>query len=126
MAVTKKSKTKKNVSFARVYINAGYNNTMLVATENNGDVVAWHSSGAAGFKNTKKSSPHAATEATNEFVAKLKAMGVKTGELILKGLAPGRDAAIKVLQYSGIQFDKIYDKTGHAFNGTKPPKQRRV
>lgn len=119
-------KAKKNISFVRVYVSAAYNNTMLVATENNGDVVAWHSSGAAGFKGTKKSTPHAATEASNAFVVKLKAMGVKSGELILKGIAPGRESAIKALQYSGIQFDKVYDKTGYAHNGCKRPKRRRV
>lgn len=126
MARISKKKTRKNVSFAKVYVNAGYNNTMFVATESNGDVVAWHSSGAAGFKNAKKPSPHAATEAANEFIAKLKTMGVKSGELILKGLSPGRDSAVKALQFSGIQFDKIYDKTGYAHNGCKAAKRRRV
>ena len=121
-----KKKVKKNISFVKVFISVSYNNTMIVATERNGDVVAWHTPKLCGFKGARRATPHAATETANELISKLKLMGVKTGQLILKGISPGRDAAIKSMQVSGIQFEKIYDKTGYAHNGVRPKGMRRV
>lgn len=119
-------KTKKHINFARIYINAGHNNTLLVATAQNGNVIAWQSAGSCGFKGSRKATPHAATEAATSLITKIKAMGVKTGEIILKGIAPGRDASLKVLQSSGIIFEKLFDKTGYPHNGCRPPGARRV
>jgi small subunit ribosomal protein S11 len=121
-----RNKKKIQSSFARVYINASHNNTALVATTSNGNVLAWHSAGSCGFKGSRKATPHAATEAATAFVAKIKAFGVKTGEIVLKGITPGRDAAVKILQYSGIFFERIYDRTGYAHNGVRPKGRRRV
>jgi len=118
-------KKKRNCPFVTLYVSASSNNTQLVAAEN-GNVVAWSSAGSAGFKGAKKSTPHAASEATNAFLDKLREMGVKTANLILKGIFPGRDAALKVLTGSGIAIQKITDKTGFAFNGCRQKGRRRV
>lgn len=116
---------KKNCPFVTLYISSSANNTRLVATDN-GDVIAWSSSGVAGFKGAKKATPHAASEATSMFIEKLKEMGVKTANIILKGIFPGIDAAIKVLAGSGISIQKISDRTGYAFNGVRMRGRRRV
>ena len=118
-------KKKRSCPFVTLYISASSNNTRLVAADN-GDVVAWSSAGAAGFKGTKKSTPHAAGEATTMFVDKLRDLGVKSANLVLKGIFPGRDAAIKTLTGSGINIQKVSDRTSFAFNGCRQKGRRRV
>ena len=127
MAETKKSskKNKKVCPFVTIYISVSSNNTRLVATEN-GNVLAWSSAGAAGFKGTKKSTPHAASEATTVFIDKLRNLGVKTANIILKGILPTRESAIKTLAGSGIMIQKISDLTSISHNGTRRPSRRRI
>lgn len=126
MMVVKSVKKKKKVCpFVTLYVSSSSNNTKLVATEN-GNVVAWSSAGAAGFKGTKKSTPHAASEATTAFIEKLRNLGVKTANVILKGIFPTRESAIKTLSGSGIIIQKISDRTGFPFNGVTMKGRRRV
>lgn len=118
------NKKKKSYPVVTLYVSSSSNNTQLVATDN-GNVVAWSSAGAAGFKGAKKSTPHAASEATNLFVEKLRDLGVKKASIILKGICPGRDSAIKALGSSGIEITAIGDRTGFAFNGVRMKGRRR-
>ena len=63
---TTKKKIKINPNFlkAKAYIKATFNNTIVTITDINGNVIAWSSAGAVGFKGTRKSTPHAAQKAT--------------------------------------------------------------
>jgi len=121
----KNKKIKKSYPFLTIHISSSSNNTKLVAT-NEGNVVAWSSAGAAGFKGAKKSTPHAANEATVMFMEKLKAMGLKSAKIILKGIFPGRDAAVKTIASYGIGVTNIMDKTPYPHNGCRPAGRRRV
>jgi len=125
MTLKSVKKKKKVCPFVTLYVSVSSNNTKLVATEN-GNVVAWSSAGLAGFKGTKKSTPHAASEATNMFIEKLRNLGVKTANVVLKGILPTRESAIKTLAGSGIAIQKISDRTGFAFNGVRMKGRRRV
>jgi small subunit ribosomal protein S11 len=121
----KTKKVKKSYPFLTIYVSSSSNNTKLVAA-NEGNVVAWSSAGAAGFKGAKKSTPHAANEATVIFMEKLKAMGLKSAKIILKGIFPGRDAAVKTISSYGIAVNNIFDKTPYAHNGCRAKGRRRV
>jgi len=116
---------KRNHPFVTIYVSSSANNTSLVATDK-GNVVAWSSAGSAGFKGTKKSTPHAATEAANSFLEKLRDIGVKSANIIQKGIIPGLDAALKVIVACGITVQKISDRTRYPFNGVRMKGRRRV
>ena len=120
-----KLQKKRQYQFVTIYVSSTSNNTTLVATDK-GNVVAWSSAGSAGFKGTKKSTPHAATEATNLLLDKLKEMGVRSANIIQKGIFPGLDAALKLLASCGISIQRVSDRTRYAFNGTRMKGRRRV
>jgi small subunit ribosomal protein S11 len=120
-----KVQKKRQYPFVTVYVSSTSNNTTLVATDK-GNVVAWSSAGSAGFKGTKKSTPHAATEATNLLLDKLRDMGVRGINIVQKGIFPGLDASLKILASSGIPVQRVSDRTRYAFNGTRMKGRRRV
>jgi small subunit ribosomal protein S11 len=117
---------RKNVPYARAHIQSTFNNTMITFTDPNGNVLTWGSSGSNGFKGSRKSTPFAAQVAAQE-VAKL-AMdhGVREVDVFIKGPGPGREAAIRSLQASGLRVRSITDVTPIPHNGCRPPKKRRV
>lgn len=110
----------------KVYITATFNNTLVSITDASGNAVSWSSSGAAGFKGTRKSTPFAATTAVE--IAGRKAMdkGIKEVEVYLKGPGSGRDAALRALRAVGMKMTLIADVTPMPHNGARPKKRRRV
>jgi small subunit ribosomal protein S11 len=123
--VVKKAK-KTNVVFGRLYILSTFNNTMITATDVNGNVVAQSSTGKAGFKGTKKSTPFAANQAAKMVMDKFEPLGMKKVEVFVKGVGPGRDAALRVLGHAGVEVASIRDVTPVPHNGARPRKARRV
>ncbi|MCB0271511.1 MAG: 30S ribosomal protein S11 [Bdellovibrionales bacterium] len=123
---TKKKKDKKNVPHGVVNIRATFNNTLVTITEPNGNVIAWSSAGAQGFKGSKKSTPFAAQIAANDAAQKAKDCGVRSVDVKVKGPGAGREAAIRAIQGSGIRVATIKDVTPIPHNGCRPPKKRRV
>lgn len=119
---------KKKVSHPAInaYVTSTANNTKFVATTKEGAVIAWSSAGAIGYKGTKRSTPNSASEAALNFVEKVRAFNVKECTLILKGIFPGRDAALKTLATSGLPIKAIFDKTAVAHNGCRKPGRRRL
>lgn len=109
----------------RLYIIATLNNTLITFTNEDGKPIAWGSTGRAGFKGSRKSTPYASTVAIDSVVQKMKAFDVKQLELYLKGPGPGRDAALRLLRTTGFKITKIADITPLPHNGTRPRKQRR-
>lgn len=127
MAVTKKvKKIKKTVPSGKVYVHAGMNNTIVTVTEPNGSVLARSSSGASGFKGTKKSTPYAAQVAAEGVVEKCKPYGLEEVDVYVKGIGPGREQAIRGLISGGINVNLIVDKTPVPHNGCRKRKARRV
>lgn len=123
---TKKSKLNKNSEPAKIYISASFNNTLVNICDNTGATIAWCSSGASGFKGTRKSTPFAATTALETAIKKAKDQGVTDVEIYVKGPGPGRDAALRAVKASGVKISLIADVTPMPHNGPRPKKKRRV
>lgn len=110
----------------KVYIAASFNNTLVTICDSQGNTVAWSSSGAVGFKGTRKSTPFAATSAIESVVKKAKDKGINEVEIYIKGPGPGRDAALRAVKASGVKISMIADVTPIPHNGPRPKKRRRA
>ena len=124
--VSRKKKERKNVPFAIAKIQATFNNTIITIAEPNGNVVCWGSSGASGFKGSKKSTPFAAQVAADSVARKAMDQGVRAVDVEIRGPGAGREAAVRALQSAGIKVHTIRDTTPIPHNGCRPPKRRRV
>lgn len=123
--VPKKS-AKKQVIKGNVYINSTFNNTIVTVTDEKGNVITWASAGNLGFKGTKKSTPFAATLVGKAAAEKARRFGFTEANVYVRGVGPGREAAIRGLNASGIDIKGIIDNTPSPHGGVKPPKPRRV
>ncbi len=119
-------KTKRTVSSAQVHIFASFNNTIITVTDQTGNTLAWGSSGSAGFKGSRKSTPFAARLAAEQAMKTAQSMGVQEVDMIIKGPGPGRESAIRAVQSTGVKVRSISDITPVPHNGCRPPKKRRV
>ena len=130
MVKKKKFKSKKKV--ARVvtegvaHIAATFNNTIVTITDKAGNVIAWGSCGANGFKGSKKSTPFAAQVTAEATAKKAIGQGMRSVEVFVKGPGSGRESAIRALQATGLSITAIKDVTPIPHNGCRPPKRRRV
>ncbi len=122
-----KKKAKKNIAKGVVYVAATFNNTVITVTDEMGNVIAWSSAGALGFKGSKKSTPFAATEAVADAMNKAKEHGIKEVGIKVQGPGSGRDTAVKAIGATeGIRVTFLKDITPLPHNGCRPPKKRRV
>jgi len=108
------------------FIKATFNNTVITLADKFGNAIAWASAGVMGFKGSKKSTPFAATQATQKAVEEAMSKGLVAVEVRIKGPGGGREAAIRALRTSGLKVTKIMDVTPIPHNGCRPPKKRRV
>lgn len=123
----KKKKKRKDIpSHAKAHVTATFNNTIVTVTEPDGSVLTWGSTGTAGYKGTRQSTPFAATSAVQEVADKVKALGVKSLDIYVKGAGLGRDAAVRALKSAGLEITSITDVTPIPHNGCRPKKRRRV
>ena len=122
---TRKRKVKKNIPEGVVHIGATFNNTIVTITDKEGNTVSWASSGALGFKGSKKSTPFAAGMAAEQAGKAAFDMGMRKVEVFVKGLGPGRETAIRSLQTAGLEVTGITDVTPIPHNGCRPPKRPR-
>ena len=125
-AATTKKKVRKNVLRGLVHVNATFNNTLVTITDVNGETIAQASAGTVGFKGARKSTPFAASRASEKAVGVAKRSGLHEVEVRVKGPGPGRESAITALQASGLRVTAVEDHTPIPFNGCRPPKKRRV
>ncbi|MBW2154892.1 MAG: 30S ribosomal protein S11 [Deltaproteobacteria bacterium] len=121
-----KKKEKKNIPNGVAHIQSTFNNTIITFTDMNGNAVAWSSSGAQGFKGSRKSTPFAAQLAAQDAGRKAMEHGMRSVEVYIKGPGPGREAALRALQVVGLAVSVIRDVTPIPHNGCRPPKRRRV
>ncbi len=127
MAYKKKSKkSKRQVENAVANIKATFNNTLVSITTMDGDVVLRGSSGALGFKGSRKSTPFSAAQVGSTLAKAMADMGIKNLEVNLRGPGSGRDSVVRAFQGSGINITVLRDVTPLPHNGTRPPKKRRV
>ena len=121
-----KKKIKKNVSEGIAHIHASFNNTIVTITDRQGNALSWATSGGAGFKGSRKSTPFAAQVAA-ETAGKIAIdCGVRNLEVKVKGPGPGRDSAVRALNAAGFKITCISDVTPVPHNGCRPPKKRRI
>jgi small subunit ribosomal protein S11 len=122
---TKKS-NKKRVSEGIAHIHASFNNTLISITDRQGNAIAQSSSGAQGFRGSRKSTPFAAQKAAEAVGDKVKMAGLESLEIQVRGPGSGRESAIRGLNSKGFKITKITDVTPIPHNGCRPPKRRRV
>ena len=121
-----RKKVKKNVSDGIVHIHVSFNNTIITITDRQGNALSWSTSGAAGFKGSRKSTPFAAQMAGEKAGRIAQECGVKNVEVRISGPGPGRESAMRSLNALGIKITQIADVTPIPHNGCRPPKKRRV
>ena len=122
----KKKKEKKLVPQGYAYVKSTYNNTIVAFTDLSGNVLAWSSAGACGFKGPKKSTPFAATIIVKNAVEKVKERGLTEVKVFVSGVGTGRESAIRAINANGILITAIKDETPVPHNGCKQKKPRRV
>ena len=121
----RKRKIKKNIPNGVAHIHSTFNNTIVTITDTEGNAIAWSSAGALGFKGSKKSTPFAASMASEACAKAALDSGMIRVEVSVKGPGPGREAAIRSLQVAGLEITSIKDVTPIPHNGCRPPKRHR-
>jgi len=121
-----RKKVKKSVSDGIAHVHASFNNTIITITDRQGNALSWATSGGAGFKGSRKSTPFAAQVAAESAGRTAQEYGIKTLEVRVKGPGPGRESSIRALNALGIKISSISDITPVPHNGCRPPKRRRI
>jgi small subunit ribosomal protein S11 len=121
-----RKKVKKSVSEGIAHIHASFNNTIITITDRQGNALSWATSGGAGFKGSRKSTPFAAQVAAEAAGKAAQECGVKNLEVRIKGPGPGRESAVRALNALGLKITSISDVTPVPHNGCRPPKRRRI
>ena len=121
-----RKKVKKNVAEGNAHIHASFNNTIITITDRQGNALSWATSGGAGFKGSRKSTPFAAQVAAEAAGKAAVECGIKNVEVRIKGPGPGRESSVRALNALGIKITAITDVTPIPHNGCRPPKKRRI
>lgn len=117
---------KKKISSGTLYIQSSYNNTKMLLTDKEGNALSWSSSGALGFKGTKKGTPFAAAKVGELMGERAQQIGIKEVDVVIKGVGVGRESSLRAFASKGTETVSIRDETPVPFNGPRPPKARRV
>ncbi len=124
--VRTKKRERKNITSGVAHVNSTFNNTKVTITDAQGNAISWSSSGAHGFKGSRKSTPYAAQVTAEDAGKKAAEHGMKTLEVWVKGPGAGRESALRALQSVGFTITAIRDVTAVPHNGCRPRKRRRV
>lgn len=121
-----RKRIRKSVSDGIAHVQATFNNTIITITDRQGNTLSWSTSGGAGFKGSRKSTPFAAQMAAEMAGRTAMEYGIKNLEVRIKGPGPGRDSSVRALNALGIKITSIADITPIPHNGCRPPKRRRI
>jgi small subunit ribosomal protein S11 len=121
-----RKRERKSIPKGRAYIHSTFNNVIISLTDPSGNVIAWGSSGSAGFKGSRKGTPYTAQLAAEGAARRAMEHGLRQVEVYVRGPGGGREAAIRALQAAGLNITSIRDVTPIPHNGCRPPKRRRV
>src|SRR5881397_1279958 len=102
---------RKNITAGVAHVNSSFNNTVITITDAQGNTIAWSSSGAMGFKGSRKSTPYAAQVAAEDAGKKAMEHGMKNLEIEVRGPGSGRESALRALQAAGFTIVTIRDVT---------------
>ena len=125
-AETSESGAKRIIGAGRIYISATFNNILMSATDNQGNVLGWSSSGQLQFKGPKKATPFAAAQVAESLLQKVRKSGIADFSVFIKGVGSGRESALRTLIARGANLISIKDITPIPHGGCRPPKVRRV
>lgn len=125
-AARPRKKVKKTVVDGIAHIHASFNNTIVTITDRQGNALSWATSGGAGFKGSRKSTPFAAQIAAEDCAKKAQEHGMRSLEVEVCGPGSGRESALRALQAAGFVITSIRDVTPIPHNGCRPRKKRRV
>ena len=117
---------KKRLDKGVLHIEATFNNTKAVLTDDKGNVVISSSAGALGFSGARKSTPYAAAKVGELIGEKAGLIGLKEASVIIRGVGAGRESALRAFAGKDIQIKNIKDATPVPHNGPRPRKPRRV
>jgi small subunit ribosomal protein S11 len=123
---TSKKKVKKTVVDGIAHVHASFNNTIITLSDRQGNVLSWATSGGAGFRGSRKSTPFAAQVAADAAGKAAQEFGLLNLEVRIKGPGPGRESSVRALNALGYKITNIIDVTPIPHNGCRPPKKRRV
>ena len=121
-----RKRIRKSVSDGIAHVQATFNNTIITITDRQGNTLSWATSGGAGFKGSRKSTPFAAQMAAEIAGRAAMEYGIKNLEVRIKGPGPGRDSSVRALNALGIRITSLADITPIPHNGCRPPKRRRI
>ncbi len=121
-----RKKVKKTVVDGIAHVHASFNNTIITLSDRQGNVLSWATSGGAGFRGSRKSTPFAAQVAAEAAGRTALEFGLKNLEVRVKGPGPGRESSVRALNALGYKITSIIDVTPIPHNGCRPPKKRRV
>jgi len=119
------SSAKRSTKSGKAHVQATYNNTIVSLSDDHGNVLAWASSGALGFKGAKKATPYAASRVVETVLEKVKKSGLESVNIYVKGIGSGRESAVRTLA-NALTVLSVSDVTPLPHNGCRPPKVRRV
>jgi small subunit ribosomal protein S11 len=119
-------KVRKNIAVGQAHIKTSFNNTLVTLTDKEGNVIAWETAGAVGFKGSRKSTPFAAQVTAESAAKKGMEHGLQKVEVFVRGPGSGRETAIRSLQAAGLEIMSVRDVTPVPHNGCRPRKRRRV
>src|SRR5256885_1852401 len=125
-AAPRRRREKRVVPRGAAHVKASFNNTIISLSDPAGNVIAWSSAGASGWKGSRKSTPYAAQVAAENAARKALDLGLKTVKVFVREPGAGREAAIRALEATGLEVTAITDVTPIPHNGCRPPKRRRV
>ena len=123
--VARKKKNRRNVARGVAHIHSTFNNTIVTIADETGNVIAWSSAGALGYKGSRKSTPYVAQLCAEAAGKAAVQQGMKTVSVDVKGPGPGRESAIRALAVAGLSITAINDVTPIPHNGCRPPKRPR-
>ena len=109
-----------------LHVEATFNNTKVLLADAAGNAVAWSSAGALGFSGAKKETPFAAAKVGELLGDKALQMGMKTAEVVIRGVGAGRESALRAFTAKGIELTRIADETPIPHGGCRPAKPRRI
>ena len=125
-AAKSKRRAKKVGSKGIAYVKSTFNNTLVTLCDPQGNVIAWGSPGAVGYKGSRKSTPFAAQQAAIRAGEAAYKMGLREIVVRVKGPGSGRESALRGLAAVGFTITSIRDVTPIPHNGVRPSKRRRV
>lgn len=117
---------KKKITSGVLHVEATFNNTKVVVSDQQGNTLFWSSAGSLGFRGAKKGTPFAAGKVGDILGEKAAALGIKDIDVVVKGVGSGREPTIRAFMARGFELNSIKDMTPVPHNGPKAKKPRRV